>query len=312
MATPPPASSALAQEPIEYDYEGLAPGTSLGANLAAGAFAGIMEHTVMYPVDAIKTRLQVLSPSPGAVYNSMGSAATRMFQREGLRSMWRGVNSVILGAGPAHAVYFATYEGAKELLGATSSTEHYILETATAGALATMASDALMNPFDVVKQRLQLHDSTYRGSIDCATTMYRTEGLRSFFISYPATICMTIPFAAIQFAAYDSFSKILNPTGTYDPLKHSVVGGLAGSLGAVLTNPLDVVKTLLQTKGSSPDPRIRSCNGLWAATKLVYQLEGYRGFGRGMVPRTVNIAPSTAICWMSYEMARHYLTKSPQ
>lgn len=65
--------------------------------------------------------------------------------------MWRGVNSVILGAGmfcifskyvpfnliltsirsigPAHAVYFATYEGAKELLGATSSTEHYILET---------------------------------------------------------------------------------------------------------------------------------------------------------------------------------------
>lgn len=39
---------------LRYDYEGLAPGTSLGANLAAGAFAGIMEHTVMYPVDAIK------------------------------------------------------------------------------------------------------------------------------------------------------------------------------------------------------------------------------------------------------------------
>lgn len=47
----------------------------------------------------MQTRLQVLSPSPGAVYSSMGSAAARMFEREGLRSLWRGVNSVILGAG---------------------------------------------------------------------------------------------------------------------------------------------------------------------------------------------------------------------
>jgi hypothetical protein len=44
-------------EPAEdYDYESLPPNFSLLQNMAAGAFAGIAEHSVMYPIDAIKVR----------------------------------------------------------------------------------------------------------------------------------------------------------------------------------------------------------------------------------------------------------------
>jgi len=35
-------------------YEGLPPNFSLAANMAAGAFAGIAEHSVMYPIDLLK------------------------------------------------------------------------------------------------------------------------------------------------------------------------------------------------------------------------------------------------------------------
>ncbi|KAF1990271.1 mitochondrial carrier [Aulographum hederae CBS 113979] len=290
----------------EPDYEALHAGASLSANLAAGAFAGIMEHTIMYPVDAIKTRLQVLNPSPAALYDGMANAAAQMSAKEGFRSLWRGVSSVILGAGPAHAVYFATYEGAKSAFGADSATEHHPFAIAAAGGCATMASDALMNPFDVIKQRMQVHGSPYNSVLDCARQVYRAEGTSAFYVSYPATILMTIPFAAIQFAAYDSFSKIFNPKNEHDPLLHSMIGGIAGGLGAAATTPLDVVKTLLQTRGTSSDPRIRKCNGLWGAARVVYQLNGYRGFARGMTPRIVNMAPSTGICWASYEMAKRY------
>ena len=34
-----------------------------------------------------------------------------------MRALWRGVASVIAGAGPAHAVYFGTYEFVKEVTG---------------------------------------------------------------------------------------------------------------------------------------------------------------------------------------------------
>lgn len=38
----------------EYDYEALPEGYGLSHNMMAGAFAGIAEHTVMYPVDLMK------------------------------------------------------------------------------------------------------------------------------------------------------------------------------------------------------------------------------------------------------------------
>lgn len=71
------------------------------------------------------------------------------------------------GIGPAHAVYFATYEAVKQAMGGNKGTEHHPLAAgtfrrcgrkliwrcadavaATSGACATIASDALMNPFD--------------------------------------------------------------------------------------------------------------------------------------------------------------------
>ena len=64
-----------------------------------------------------QTRLQLLSPSPAAMYSGMSHAITRISSTEGLRTLWRGVASVIVGAGPAHAVQFGTLEAVKEMLG---------------------------------------------------------------------------------------------------------------------------------------------------------------------------------------------------
>lgn len=67
-------------------------------------------------------------------------------------------------AGPAHAVYFGTYEAVKELAGGNEDGHHPFAAgnliswdamkedtdffAALSGACATIASDALMNPFD--------------------------------------------------------------------------------------------------------------------------------------------------------------------
>ncbi|KAJ2711159.1 Fe(2+) transporter, partial [Coemansia spiralis] len=78
-----------------------------------------------------------------------------------MRTLWRGVASVVLGAGPAHAVYFATYEQTKKLL-TMGGQQPSALAAGAAGGAATVVSDALMNPFDVVKQRMQLANSAHR------------------------------------------------------------------------------------------------------------------------------------------------------
>lgn len=56
---------------------------------------------------------------------------------------------------PVHAVYFAAYEMTKEHLGANRP-GHHPIASATAASIATIISDGLMTPVDVVKQRLQV------------------------------------------------------------------------------------------------------------------------------------------------------------
>uniref|UniRef100_A0ACB8EXN8 Uncharacterized protein n=1 Tax=Sphaerodactylus townsendi TaxID=933632 RepID=A0ACB8EXN8_9SAUR len=62
-ALPPPApplGPGLLMDgegPGEDDYESLPTGASLSTHMTAGAVAGILEHTVMYPVDSVKLEL---------------------------------------------------------------------------------------------------------------------------------------------------------------------------------------------------------------------------------------------------------------
>ncbi|KAK7684844.1 hypothetical protein QCA50_012090 [Cerrena zonata] len=59
---------------IEIDYEALPDDASLAAHLSAGAFAGIMEHTVMFPIDSIKTRMQMFTGNSGVTSSASANA----------------------------------------------------------------------------------------------------------------------------------------------------------------------------------------------------------------------------------------------
>ena len=144
---------------------------------------------------------------------------------------------------------------------------------------------------------MQVHGSIYKNVFQCARRVYGQEGFRAFYISYPTTLFMTVPLTALQFMAYESISKVINPSRNYDPLTHCVAGGLAGGFAAGLTTPLDTIKTLLQTRGTANDPGVRSAKGLLVAASIIKQRYGYAGFFRGLRPRVITAMPSTAICW---------------
>lgn len=283
----------------DVDYESI-PNSSLTINMIAGALAGITEHTVMYPLDSIKTRMQVLAPSKQAIYSGVSHAFSMIYKTEGLRTFWKGINSVVIGAGPSHALYFSVYERCKSIFGADQNGSR-LLGSAAAGACATIAADALMNPFDVIKQRMQIHGSQYRHIWDCSFQILRKEGVSAFYVSYPTTLMMTIPFQSVQFSTYEYFRQLLNPSGAYDPMTHVIAGGIAGAVASAITTPLDVAKTLLQTRGSSFDPEIKAAHGMRDAFRLIYKRNGLKGYARGLWPRMIAHMPSTAICWVTYE-----------
>jgi hypothetical protein len=253
--------------------------------------------------------MQVITASPAASYTSMTDALARISSVEGIRGLWKGIASVILGAGPAHALYFGTYEMVKEFTGGNSQ-GFQLLSTGFAGASATVTADAFMNPFDVIKQRMQLEGNPFKSVWQCARQLYMEEGLRAFYVSYPTTLTMTVPFTAIQFSTYEAAKKVLNPSNIYSPASHAIGGAIAGATAAALTTPLDVAKTLLQTRGCSSDMKIRHTTTLSQAFRVIYQLEGVRGFWRGLTPRICTHMPSNALSWLVRIYVCHHTNDS--
>jgi solute carrier family 25 (mitochondrial iron transporter), member 28/37 len=148
---------------------------------------------------------------------------------------------------------------------------------------------------------MQVHKSEFRSVLTCARVVFRNEGLSAFYVSYPTTLAISIPFNAIQLTVYEHCKRLLNPSQQYSPTTHILSGAIAGAVAAGITTPLDVAKTILQTRGTSNDPDIRNVRGMTDAFQVIWRRDGLKGFGRGLTPRVLTIMPSTALCWLSYE-----------
>ncbi|KPJ02982.1 Mitoferrin-1 [Papilio xuthus] len=251
------------------------------------------------------------------------------------RTPIRGMSAVVAGAGPAHACFFATYEQSKHTLGHLTRHRHDHITHGLSGCLASLVHDAVSNPAEalttaehpyvnskghnsfalasltvflvscvsVVKQRLQMLHSPYRGVWECARRIYRAEGLRAFYRSYGTQVAMNVPFQAVHFVTYEWCQARVNPTRAYDPAAHALSGGLAGALAAAATTPLDVCKTALNTQEATAD-------GLAQAAALVLRTSGLKGFFRGLHARVLYQMPAAAICWLTYETFKHILAKT--
>ncbi|XP_030926239.1 uncharacterized protein LOC126692462 [Quercus robur] len=278
--------------------------------MIAGSIAGMVEHMAMFPVDTLKTRMQAIGAGGSFPVQHIGvrQALGSILKLEGLAGLYRGIGAMGLGAGPAHAVYFSVYEWCKEVL--SDENRNNSAAHAVSGVFATVASDAVITPMDVVKQRLQLKSSPYKGVVDCVKRVLTEEGFGAFYASYRTTVVMNAPFTAVHFATYEAAKKGLveiSPESAEDErlVVHATAGAAAGALAAAVTTPLDVVKTQLQCQGVCGCDRFSNCS-IRDVINSIVRKDGYHGLMRGWVPRMLFHAPAAAICWSTYEASKSF------
>jgi hypothetical protein len=132
---------------------------------------------------------------------------------------------------------------------------------AVAGLFADLAAAPAYVPSEVLKTRLQLqgrHNNpyfnsgyNYRGTIDAARTIARVEGFSALFHGYKATLWRDLPFSALQFAFYEELrdrAKRSMGSNNIGLLLEIATAASAGGMAGVITTPLDVVKTRIQTQ----------------------------------------------------------------
>eukprot|EP00698_Gefionella_okellyi_P015255 TRINITY_DN4303_c0_g1_i1.p1 TRINITY_DN4303_c0_g1~~TRINITY_DN4303_c0_g1_i1.p1 ORF type:complete len:298 (+),score=52.78 TRINITY_DN4303_c0_g1_i1:35-928(+) len=84
-----------------------------------------------------------------------------------------------------------------------------------------------------------------------------------------------------------------------------VGGGLGGMTGAIITSPLEVIKTRMQSVNASTLAKPTITGSISSIVKT----EGVAALWRGLVPSLLGVMPSRSIYFFSYDTAKSYLKK---
>jgi len=130
----------------------------------------------------------------------------------------------------------------------------------------------------------------------------RTEGFFGFWKGNLLNIIRTAPFKAVNFYAFDVFSKALlglthrEDTGDWERF---TAGALAGVAALLTCLPLDTVRTRLLSSRSQ-----YQYNGMIHALTEMVRAEGFLSLYKGCIPGLMSIAPGSAVFYGVYGMLK--------
>jgi len=266
-------------------------------HLAAAGVARCISILAMFPVDTIKTRLQMSLPSPFAA-----------------KGLYTGLGGSLVGQVPYGVLTFGSYEMYKKALLEKFPEVKPAFIYAIAAVCGDVTGSGWLCPSEVVKQQSQA--GMYASTGDAVRGIYAKKGFGGFYQGYLGGLARDVPFRVSQLVSYEvaknsylNYRKKKNGDGSDNdddnnltPVESAICGAVAGSFSAAFTAPLDRIKTILMTDSVEYGGTVAS-----VVTKI-WRDEGVAGLCQGLVPRVVLIAPSVAIFFIAYEQVQQRLS----
>jgi len=288
---------------------------SLASGLAAGC-----SKMLLAPFDIIKTLQQASLATAASTTGttttvaavskglSITQAAQVILNRpKGFLEFYSGVGVAVVGSMPSVGLYFGIYSFCKKSFQQWDPEKYEQRQTlyiALSAAIGNTIASASRVPFEVVKQNFQTGAWMSYGDVA------RNFSLQTFFPTggIASQMLRDVPYAIVTLLTYEYLKSVWKtraenhfpnvPVRSWDLL----VGGLAGGLGAFVTNPMDVIKTRLQTDALSN----RYGGSIITCAELTLK-EGKTAFLRGSVPRLLHKVPANAFFFLFYEFFRSLL-----
>lgn len=284
-----------------------------GIQIASGGSAGFVEICLMHPLDVVKTRFQVQSNTVAEAdrYKSIVDCFRRMIRAEGFFSIYKGILPPILAETPKRAVKFFTFEQYKKVF--RYSVKDTPVSLSLAGLSAGLTEAVFVNPFEVVKVRLQTNKqvvSKQPSTFQVARSVYREGGLglRGLNLGLTSTMARNGAFNMVYFGFYfsvrDQLPKMESESLTF--ALRLLTGFTAGTLASCFNIPFDVAKSRIQSSGHLADTKYKTC---LQSVALVYREEGFRALYKGLVPKVLRLGPGGAVMLVVYEHMHEFLTK---
>ncbi|AOA63983.1 Mitochondrial 2-oxoadipate and 2-oxoglutarate transporter [Komagataella phaffii CBS 7435] len=264
----------------------------------SGAIAGVSEILVMYPLDVVKTRIQLqVGSGANAEYTGIVDCVTKIVKNEGFSRLYRGISAPILMEAPKRATKFAANDEwgkfYRNAFGVQSMTQSLaVLTGATAGATESF----VVVPFELVKIRLQDKSSKYSGMGDVVKQIVKKEGVLSLYNGLEATLWRHIWWNAGYFGVIFQVRSLLPKTesSTQKTANDLLSGAIGGTVGTILNTPFDVVKSRIQNTVKVPGV-VPKYNWTLPSLLLVTKEEGFSALYKGFLPKVLRLGPGGGI-----------------
>uniref|UniRef100_A0A4W6DW25 Mitochondrial glutamate carrier 1 n=2 Tax=Lates TaxID=8186 RepID=A0A4W6DW25_LATCA len=302
---------------------------SLPAKLINGGIAGLIGVTCVFPIDLAKTRLQ--NQQNGArLYTSMSDCLIKTIRSEGYFGMYRGAAVNLTLVTPEKAIKLAANDFFRHHL--SKDGKLTLFKEMLAGCGAGTCQVIVTTPMEMLKIQLQdagrleittalfqlllmlkiqnklMPETVAAGTVETKSPtamqltrdLLREKGIAGLYKGLGATLLRDVPFSIIYFPLFANLNN-LGKRGIDGPAPFYVSflsGCLAGSTAAVAVNPVDVIKTRLQSlnRGSTED----TYSGVTDCIRKIMRNEGPSAFLKGAYCRALVIAPLFGIAQVVY------------
>ncbi|ERN11185.1 hypothetical protein AMTRI_Chr04g180600 [Amborella trichopoda] len=218
--------------------------------------------------------------------------------------------------------------------------------SAVAGLSAAVAAQLVWTPVDVVSQRLMVQggnaagpcalSTKYSGGVDAIRTIIRSDGLRGLYRGFGVSILTYAPSNAIWWASYSVVQRMVwggigfchswhrnngeegkcsggdgycvRPGPKAVAAVQGLSAAMAGGVSALVTMPLDTIKTRLQVLDGEENGRRP---GVLQTLRGLLREGGFTACYRGLGPRSASMSMSATTMITTYEILKR-LSAKPQ
>jgi solute carrier family 25 (mitochondrial phosphate transporter), member 3 len=286
----------------------------------AGATGCALTHSVVIPLDVVKTRAQT-NPND---FSDVVQYGQKIYRDEGMSGLFLGAQATIAGycwyglsVYPSYAFFkrFLTHSGI--ILSPQVAMAHANDIALVAGALAAVVASLGLTPLEAARIRAVAEPAVYQplglpGTLSMMAKEDPLRGWKTLYAGLPSLLTRQVIFGSVKFLAFERACEFMFGAAPF--LRDAnwtvlgvtlVAGGFSGVLSSVISQPADSVLTYV-AKNRNKNGTGTTSLGVLEGSRIMVMEGGFVSLYRGLGSRCVWAGSIIAGQFLLYDVFRTY------